>query len=165
MLFAPFVCFNVDTLKAPTGYNWPQAGSAPAYPASGMVPQAYLNAAAGYYQQAYPTGLPVQYAHYAGNAYPGYEPPPPYSEKTYAPQMMSTPYGYSPAARPTYVIPNAFDAGARFDVNSPPSVPPPPPGVVPNAAQLAAAQGHNVAMGQKQSDFFSGGSGGGYTFW
>lgn len=42
---------------------------------------------------------------------------------------------------------------------------PPPPGHAPNAAQLAAMQGANVMMTQRKSNFFMGGSGGGYTIW
>jgi hypothetical protein len=40
---------------------------------------------------------------------------------------------------------------------------PPPPGVAPNAAQLAAMQGHTVIGTQQRSNFWTGGSGGGYT--
>jgi len=65
----------------------------------------------------------------------------------------------------TVVMPQGFDAGARFDGIARPLIPPPPPGVVPNAAQLAAMQGQNAAVGQKKSSFLEGGSSGGYTFW
>jgi hypothetical protein len=54
------------------------------------------------------------------------------------------------AGQNTYVIPGAFDAGARFDGISRPNIPPLPPGVAPNAAQVAQAQGHNVVLGQKE---------------
>ena len=56
-----------------------------------------------------------------------------------------------------------FDAGARFDKNTPPSIPPPPPGVMPNAAQVAGA-GQQV-VGQKKEGFWKGTGSGGYTFW
>lgn len=40
---------------------------------------------------------------------------------------------------------------------------PPPPGYMPNAAQIAAAQGHNVAVPQRPRNIFTGGSDGGYS--
>ena len=58
-----------------------------------------------------------------------------------------------------------FDAGARFTPYAPASIPPPPPGCAPNAAQMAAAQGHNVVTSQKKGGFFKGSGSGGYTFW
>ena len=42
---------------------------------------------------------------------------------------------------------------------------PPPPGYAPNAAQMAASQGQSVNVQQRQAGWFSGGTGGGYTFW
>ena len=42
---------------------------------------------------------------------------------------------------------------------------PPPPGYAPNAAQIAASQGQSVNVQQRQAGWFSGGTGGGYTFW
>ena len=42
---------------------------------------------------------------------------------------------------------------------------PPPPGVMPNAAQVAQAQGHRVTGTQQKAGWFEGGSGGGYTVW
>lgn len=63
------------------------------------------------------------------------------------------------------VVMNGFDAGARFDGISQPSIPPPPPGMAPNAAQMAAAAGAQVSASQKKGAFLSGGSGGGFTFW
>lgn len=108
--------------------------------------------------------------------------PPPYHEaisKTVAPyqtsqsQQQAYPCSYAtgyqtPVAPPpnvTYVVPHAFDAGARFDNISQPHIPPPPPGVVPNAAQMAAANGHTVVLSRKPDNFWKGGSDGGYTFW
>ena len=40
---------------------------------------------------------------------------------------------------------------------------PPPPGYAPNAAQMASMSGANVSITQRPSDFFTGGSDGGYT--
>ncbi|KAL3226271.1 hypothetical protein MRX96_025180 [Rhipicephalus microplus] len=54
-----------------------------------------------------------------------------------------------------------FDPGARFSKLAPPRVPPPPPGVMPNPAQLALMQGHNVVVTQRKSNVISGGSSGG----
>ncbi|GBP78754.1 DAZ-associated protein 2 [Eumeta japonica] len=80
-------------------------------------------------------------------------------------------YPYYPAVqpsiqplRPTIMIPNGFEAGARFDGISQPLLPPAPPGVPPTPAQLAAMAGHQVALGQKRSNFLTGGADGGYTF-
>ena len=42
---------------------------------------------------------------------------------------------------------------------------PPPPGYAANAAQMAASQGQSVNVQQRQAGWFSGGTGGGYTFW
>merc|ERR1712025_445881 len=49
-----------------------------------------------------------------------------------------------------------FDAGARFDTNTPASIPPPPPGVMPTQEQVAAMQGQGVAMQQKKETFVKG---------
>jgi len=56
-----------------------------------------------------------------------------------------------------------FDSGARFDGNSQARVPPPPPGVQMNSAQIAAAQGQSVQVGQKKGSFLTGGDGGGVS--
>lgn len=58
-----------------------------------------------------------------------------------------------------------FDAGARFTARCPPSIPPPPPGVAPTPAQLAAMQGRQVVMGQKEGGIMNGSGSGGTTFW
>ncbi len=42
---------------------------------------------------------------------------------------------------------------------------PPPPGVMPNAAQAAAAQGHNVVVGQRQQTLMEGSGDAGYVIW
>ncbi|KAH6925542.1 hypothetical protein HPB50_006890 [Hyalomma asiaticum] len=54
-----------------------------------------------------------------------------------------------------------FDPGARFSNLAPPRVPPPPPGVMPNPAQVALMQGHNVVVTQRKANVISGGSSGG----
>jgi hypothetical protein len=58
-----------------------------------------------------------------------------------------------------------FNAGARFDGTAQPTIPPPPPGCAPNAAQLAAMQGHNVVATKKKSNVWTDGAGGGAVFW
>lgn len=109
-------------------------------------------------------------------------PPPPYAPAP--PQYYQQP---GPAYPGTVVVQKGFDAGARFDHGSV-SLPvgnsiisvskviatilfnlidfqPPPPGMMPNAAQAAQAQGHNVVVTQKKGNYFTGGSDGGYTIW
>ncbi|KAI9551767.1 hypothetical protein GHT06_022103 [Daphnia sinensis] len=88
-----------------------------------------------------------------------------------APMLPTSPY-YPPQVQvqqvhpqATFVVQNAFDAGARFDSTSQVRIPPPPPGVAPNAAQVAQSTGHNVMLGQRKDRFFVGGSDGGATFW
>lgn len=145
------------------------------------------------YPAAYATGLTgpqltQAYAGYAAAAAAaqqyGYQqgPPPPYSVAVSQPNSVPTYAHYAhlgyPYAVPvhtqaglaypttTYVVPAAYDAGARFDGMNRPTIPPPPPGVGPNAAQLAMMQGQgNVVLGQQKGSFLAGGSDGGYTFW
>ncbi|XP_077507107.1 uncharacterized protein LOC144116263 isoform X1 [Amblyomma americanum] len=122
-----------------------------------------------------------------------YDPPPPYSPNPPKPCQTAQPMGHPSRLYPTpgqpyptpapgpypmasypqqpglpqqtmYHVPDVFDAGARFTHNKP-AIPPPPPGVPPNAAQLAAMQGNPVVLGQKKSNFWTTGAGGGYTFW
>ncbi|XP_031641253.1 DAZ-associated protein 2 [Contarinia nasturtii] len=73
--------------------------------------------------------------------------------------VAAAPPGYTMA--PQTAI---FDAGARFNGKAP-VIPPPAPGYLPNAAQVAAMQGQPVIVEKKKNNFFTGGKGGGYTFW
>jgi len=94
---------------------------------------------------------------------PGSAAPPPYTPyPTQQPTFHQQPVTYV-AVQPMQQA--AYDDGARFNGVSRPNVPPPPPGVMPNAAQVAAAQGQPVYMQQRNADWLSGGSGAGYTFW
>ena len=63
------------------------------------------------------------------------------------------------------VLQGAFNAGARFDARTRPSIPPPPPGVAPNMAQLAAMSGATVVASKKKNDKWGAGAGGGAVFW
>ncbi|KAI1300022.1 DAZ-associated protein 2 [Halotydeus destructor] len=126
--------------------------------------------------QPYP-GQPMPGQHMPGQQMPGHQyqpygqPGPQYNY--HIPQQGGYQYQHptahippaAPGQQSTYVIADAFDAGARFDGTARPNIPPPPPGVAPNAAQIAQAQGHNVVAGQKDRKFLEGGSNGGYTFW
>jgi len=94
--------------------------------------------------------------------------PPPNAYAYQAQSQMNRGYPVQPGG-PVYqahVQPTVqFDSGARFDGIASQSVPPPPPGVAPNAAQMAAAQGQQVFATQKKDNWFTGGKGGGVTFW
>lgn len=119
-------------------------------------------------------------------------PPPPYSETPsqpapsgiYNPQQVPNmqhypsmvpgghyprqqyPVGQYPAQGPPQpLVQGSFDPGARFGAGATINVPPPPPGYAPNAAQAMASQGQPVNVQQRQAGWFSGGTGGGYTFW
>jgi len=135
------------------------SSSKPAYPTQAMAP--------------YPTQS-------CGNTYPDLQnaglAPPPYSSVV---QPNSVPYGSMTAPQnqvtgppmytspysqpPMVVVQGGFDAGARFDSTARPTIPPPPPGCALHPAQMAAYQGNNVVVTQRQGDFWSGGSDGGYT--
>ncbi|XP_076267204.1 DAZ-associated protein 2 isoform X3 [Rhynchophorus ferrugineus] len=114
----------------------------------------------GQHVRMYPPG--TMYA--AG--YPTYLGYPTYTPMQYYPSLGAYSYAMQPAQlRPTIMIPNGYDAGARFDGITQQVIPPTPPGVPPSAAQLAAMAGHQVALGQKKNTFLAGGSEGGYAFW
>jgi len=131
------------------------------------------------YSQYQAVPQPQQQPNYSYAPQMGYNPNP-YLSNNSRPQTGGYPYAY-PTAPPgpqyqynpyqslppntTVVMPQGFDAGARFDGIAKPNIPPPPPGVVPNAAQMAAMQGQSSVIGQKKGSFLSGGSSGGYTFW
>ncbi|RZF42336.1 hypothetical protein LSTR_LSTR004144 [Laodelphax striatellus] len=105
---------------------------------------------------------------YAAQGYPGYlgYPAAGYStmQAAYYPTLATYSYPHH-QLRPTIMVPNAFEAGARFDGIAQPVLPPAPPGVPPSPAQLAAMAGHNVALTQKKGSFLTGSGDGGYTFW
>ncbi|XP_022913664.1 DAZ-associated protein 2 [Onthophagus taurus] len=97
--------------------------------------------------------------------YPSYIGYPTYAPMQFYPTLGAYSYAMQPTQiRPTIMIPNGFDSGARFDGLAQPVLPPAPPGVQPNGAQLAAMAGHTVALGQKKGSFL-GSADGGYTFW
>ncbi|XP_037041152.1 DAZ-associated protein 2 [Bradysia coprophila] len=109
-------------------------------------------------QVAFQQGPPPSYG---VPQYPtGYCPAPPYQRQI---QPMQQHVMYSDPTMQKAV----FDAGARFNGKggASMSVPPPPPGYLPNAAQIAAMQGQTVMMEKKEENFFTGGKGGGVTFW
>ncbi|KAK3584457.1 hypothetical protein CHS0354_005257 [Potamilus streckersoni] len=144
----------------PTQYAVPQY---PAYAAYGQPQDVYVQLPQ--YEHGMPlmaqpmTGAPPMYGatYQAYASIPHQGPPPPYT--ACAQQAI-------PSQQQHLVMaPNAFDAGARFDGIAQPRIPPPPPGVAPNAAQLAAMQGHTVVGTQQSADWFTGGKGGGYTWW
>lgn len=90
------------------------------------------------------TGVPTYTAAPTYAVAPPYtEAPPPYTEHPQNPQM---------GVQQNLCFENAFDYRARFDGIAQPRIPPPPPGVAPNAAQIAAMQGHNVTATQEHRD-------------
>lgn len=54
--------------------------------------------------------------------------------------------------KPQELVAGQFHEGARFDKNSPATVPPPPPGYAPNPVQTAVSEGKSVMMTQKKTD-------------
>merc|ERR1712168_1197187 len=145
----------------------------PAYPTQ---PAAYPQQ-----QQAPPPMMGQPGAPPAYSQYPAPQQPPMYYPNQQPPQMypgafnpMHQPQAYyqphpqgAPAAGPsTVIVNNGFDAGARFDGKTPASIPPPPPGCMPNAAQVATQQGHNVVVNQKKGNWMTdNGSDGGMVIW
>ncbi|XP_018581551.1 DAZ-associated protein 2 [Scleropages formosus] len=157
---------------------YPQQTTAPLYPPAMQVsPQAppYSDAPPSYseiYQPRYmhPPQAPGQLPQMS-SSYPGAQVFMPLPQTVpVGPVGHGVPLAYYPMG-PVYppgstvLVEGAFDAGARFGAGSTASIPPPPPGHLPNAAQLAAMQGANVVMTQRKSNFFMGGSSGGYTIW
>ncbi|XP_064644800.1 DAZ-associated protein 2-like isoform X2 [Lineus longissimus] len=139
---------------------YPQQQQARGYPAQQPMQQQGGYPGQPYQQAPYPGQAPYQGQ--AGPAFPN-EPPPPYSQGqgNYQPQYQYRP----PAPNQTVVVQGGFDAGARFGPGQSTNIPPPPPGCMPNAAQMATAQGQNVVVTQRPGDFWTGGSDGGYTIW
>ncbi|XP_054751017.1 DAZ-associated protein 2-like [Lytechinus pictus] len=135
-----------------------------AYPTSGAYPgQPAYNSQVVPSQQPQAYSAPPPGAGYAGA-------PPPYSATASPPPASQAGYPQAPVYQPpaqaqAVVVNGGYDAGARFNSRNPPSIPPPPPGCAPNAAQMAASTGQNVVMGQRPSNWVTGGSDGGYTLW
>ncbi|XP_005104661.1 DAZ-associated protein 2 [Aplysia californica] len=163
--------------KAPNDPAYPPGhyGAPPGYPSApppyshtlvGQNPvpmyaqqQQYTYAAAQAPAAAYPPGQPMMH----GGPGPA---PPAYG---YQPQVANPGYPVQPgfSAYPGYQVAAMaqFDSGARFDGISSQNIPPPPPGCAPNAAQMTASQGGQVFATQKKDNWFTGGKGGGVSFW
>ncbi|XP_076091344.1 uncharacterized protein LOC143063223 [Mytilus galloprovincialis] len=149
------------------------------YPTAGYPTQQYQQGPPGY-SSSFAHGSPapgmtvthMAQSYQSPGAYgaPPQGPPPPYS---YAPPQQGYPTqqggyptqqgGYPTQQPQPFVANNVFDSGARFDGIAQPNIPPPPPGYAPNAAQYAQMQGQTVIGTQQRSNFWTGGSGGGYT--
>ncbi|ESN90019.1 hypothetical protein HELRODRAFT_194720 [Helobdella robusta] len=131
---------------------------------------------AGYPPQQPPfnAGYPPQPPYNTGYLYSP-QPPPPYSaepcQQSYAAPVQAVP-------PPTVVVHGGFDAGARFDGNTPARIPnnnssydndtncqPPPPGAFYHPAQAAAAAGCQVQISQQNAGYFTGGSDGATIFY
>jgi len=174
----PPTAYGVPGAGAPYGVFPSQAQLYAAAAAAQGPPPTYdqslthpASAAAAVNQQMYAQSAAAQM--YAAQGYPGYLGYPA-AAAAYSPMQAYYPslaaaYSYpgmQPAQlRPTIMVPNGFEPGARFDGIAQPVLPPAPPGVPANAAQLAAMAGHNVALSQKKGSFLTGGTDGGYTFW
>merc|ERR1711892_90246 len=143
--------------QAQYGANAPsvQHGAPPVYSVSGGPP---LGAAGGFQD------LPPPYSTTPNNSLVGSAGN--LQQQQYQQQFMAQlqPAMYNPPM-PQGPVAGQFDAGARFSANAPPSIPPPPPGVAPSPAQMAAMQGRQVVMGQKEGGILKGSGGAGYTFW
>lgn len=103
----------------------------------------------------YLSNLPPQYSTQPYSA----AAPPPYTAPSYPPTYSEF------KGQTTVVIPDAFEAGARFQHGAQRNIPPPPPGTMPNAAQIAVAQGCTVVAGQKKETMMDGTGGSGYVVW
>jgi len=90
--------------------------------------------------------------------------PPMYPSQPTAAYQTMPPPPYHPVQQ-TIVTGDAFEAGARFNAGSNRRIPPPPPGVMPNMAQYAVSQGHNVVVGQRQETILEGTGGSGAVWW
>ncbi|XP_018916150.1 DAZ-associated protein 2 isoform X2 [Bemisia tabaci] len=108
-------------------------------------PQSALAAAA--MAQLYAAQGMHPYVNYA--SIPGYAQIAAHPQSSAAAYYPGLTYAYPHQLRPTIILPNGYDPGARFDGIGQPVIPPTPPGVAPNAAQLAAmAAGQHVALTQ-----------------
>uniref|UniRef100_A0A905QW75 DAZ-associated protein 2 n=3 Tax=Triatominae TaxID=70999 RepID=A0A905QW75_RHOPR len=172
--------------QAPAGYvpAPPHPAAAAAYAATAPVAAA-TGSPYAVYQQLYPGQAPPPYDQQipaimaAQQMYPHVgvgtamysqaASPAGYYASAFTPmQAYYHPLAYTypqPQLRPTIMIPNGYDGGARFDGIAAPVVPGPPPGVPPTPAQLAAMAGHNLTLTQKKGGFLTGSSDGGYAFW
>ncbi|XP_076456274.1 uncharacterized protein LOC143290582 [Babylonia areolata] len=157
---------------APAYSNNPATPSSPPYPVQ-QGPSAPPMGAPPAYAPAPPPGHQSypQQPYYAGGAVPqapvypqNQYGPPIYGQQAYPVAPAMTQPLCPPPGQPV-VVPGLFDAGARFDGGAPANIPPPPPGCPPNAAQMAAMQGHTVVGTQQRSNFWTDGSGGGMSFW
>ncbi|XP_013379623.1 DAZ-associated protein 2 [Lingula anatina] len=149
----------------------------PAYPTQSYPTQPSYNPT--YQQQGAVGGAPPPYtaAPPPGHAVQGQGQPPQYQPQgqgqpaQYQPQYYQPAHGQQPIYQPpasmgqTMVVQGGFDPGARFGPGTTANIPPPPPGCAPNAAQMGAIQGQNVIVTQREGNWFSGGSDGGYTVW
>ncbi|XP_014254804.1 DAZ-associated protein 2-like [Cimex lectularius] len=171
--------------QAPAGYvPAPPHPAAAAYAASSPVAAA-TGSPYAVYQQLYPGQAPPPYDQQIPAIMAAQQMYPQVGVGTTMYSQAASPAGYyasaftpmhayyhplaytypQPQLRPTIMIPNSYDGGARFDGIAAPVVPGPPPGVPPTPAQLAAMAGHNITLTQKKGAFLTGSSDGGYTFW
>ncbi|KAH9488954.1 hypothetical protein Btru_059779 [Bulinus truncatus] len=106
------------------------------------------------------------YSNYSSDNMMNPGPPPPYSFQQHSYSVgYPTQGGYAYQQTQNVIATARFDSGARFDGIATQHIPPPPPGCAPNAAQMAVAQGGTVVATQKKASWFTGGSGGGVSFW
>lgn len=145
--------YPVQPTKSPQhGYGNQMPAGTPAIVRDCPPPYYYSSVAAPMYGQPY-YGQPNMGQPYMGQPYGGVS-------QGYVQPVMQPMF----APNSDVIVQGGFDAGARFDGISKPNIPPPPPGCIPNAAQLASAQGCNVSVTQRPDNFFTGGSDGGVSF-